>query len=650
MAEVFATASAVVGVAAAAGQLIDGISKLRRFCSELREIPNDVQDALDDLYLLIDVLYFIRSETNQTSFVQGGNIEVSRKVWAALEQSQQHVEKILEEMQSKIRKRKVWGRVQAVEMKRKLDKASRSVENAQSLILMILATENRALVRQSLETQRQGIITISGLITTSSEKSCTLSRGDGNLRVVDLTEDDRKKPGGLRTKARKVRQTQPSNSWSWHVNLPWLVNQAWSINVHRASRGWDFKFRSFNIRPSNAAIFVAAQRADLQQVRRLLCNGKATLGDMDSEGRTLLHYAVRSSRNSENALSLVKFLTDEGADINATTTKNWTVYTECAFFEDDLRDSPNRRRFVDVFKQLTRDPNWHVPDLTIDMNQIHTSSDTFIIRPDTPLEVIRLVLSASWPPWNQRVLADRVDTFVSIADGVPLGTNTSALRLCLGFESFNRSWLLLDHKRKHILISCTSWALAYHCGRRQLDRAGEASAMLKQMLEVEPTSCFFNGLMLGYHSYPVCPIAMFGSIWAHGRGHYEAHANLARDSCNALRQCQKYNELMQEAARCFVSEMLRLGIDIDELVRLERSCRRKGWGSEMFFRRDMRRMAGEILRLRVIGFERGSKPEDWRLWLSNALDEWAGDFWDMIEHPERAMPGAWGKDEDDDEN
>ena len=47
------------------------------------------------------------------------------------------------------------------------------------------------------------------------------------------------------------------------------------------------------------------------------------------------------------------------------------------------------------------------------------------------------------------------------------------------------------------------------------------------------------------------------------------------------------------------------------------------------------------MKFRVIGFDYGPCVDEWRLWVSNPLDEWAADFWDMIDHPERAIPGAW---------
>ena len=143
MAEGFATASAAVGVAAAAGQLIDGILKLRAFCLELREVPEDIQNAVDDLASLIDVLECVQLEISQDSFVQAFNVGISRKLLASLEQSSQYVGEVLHEMQAKLEKKMRWGRVKVIGLKKKLEKSALRAQNAQNLLLITLATDNR---------------------------------------------------------------------------------------------------------------------------------------------------------------------------------------------------------------------------------------------------------------------------------------------------------------------------------------------------------------------------------------------------------------------------------------------------------------------------------------------------------------------------
>jgi hypothetical protein len=144
MAEVFGVVGAGMGIAAAVGQLIDGITKLHSFCSQIRNIPDDIQTAVDDLSTMVEVLEFVQVEMgHETLPPQLSNLSSSMKVLSNLQQSSQQVGEVLEEMRIKLGKKKYWGRIKAVGLIKKLEKATKRVENAQRMVLILLAAENR---------------------------------------------------------------------------------------------------------------------------------------------------------------------------------------------------------------------------------------------------------------------------------------------------------------------------------------------------------------------------------------------------------------------------------------------------------------------------------------------------------------------------
>lgn len=48
--------------------------------------------------------------------------------------------------------------------------------------------------------------------------------------------------------------------------------------------------------------------------------------------------------------------------------------------------------------------------------------------------------------------------------------------------------------------------------------------------------------------------------------------------------------------------------------------------------------------VRLIGFEYGSEPGDWKLWWSEPTDALVGDFWREVEPEPLWIPGSWGED------
>lgn len=100
--------------------------------------------------------------------------------------------------------------------------------------------------------------------------------------------------------------------------------------------------------------------------------------------------------------------------------------------------------------------------------------------------------------------------------------------------------------------------------------------------------------------------------------------------------------VMQDGFKLYVSELLWQGIDMTILIEAEVEAFQKRL-RELRHPFSIHTVDEVELETTIYGFDYGPSVEDWHLWLSNPLDEWAGEFWDMIEHPESAMPGAWNE-------
>ena len=75
---------------------------------------------------------------------------------------------------------------------------------------------------------------------------------------------------------------------AWYRGPAWLVNRVWSAQVAKASSGWTFSPRVYNVVPNDSLIFEYALQDNLEGLQHLLSTGKATPYVCDEENCTPL--------------------------------------------------------------------------------------------------------------------------------------------------------------------------------------------------------------------------------------------------------------------------------------------------------------------------------------------------------------------------
>lgn len=79
----------------------------------------------------------------------------------------------------------------------------------------------------------------------------------------------------------------------------WLIRLGVNFGIEFAAQGgpqyWKHTLTSFRAVPDDAAIFSACRRGDLDSVTKLFADGKASIWDTASNGRTPLHVCIHSS-------------------------------------------------------------------------------------------------------------------------------------------------------------------------------------------------------------------------------------------------------------------------------------------------------------------------------------------------------------------
>ena len=69
----------------------------------------------------------------------------------------------------------------------------------------------------------------------------------------------------------------------------WLIDKAWSLQILRASSGWTFKPRTYNMVSNKSLIFDYARQGDVNSLQELFSNRKASPFDCSDYGWTALH-------------------------------------------------------------------------------------------------------------------------------------------------------------------------------------------------------------------------------------------------------------------------------------------------------------------------------------------------------------------------
>jgi hypothetical protein len=93
--------------------------------------------------------------------------------------------------------------------------------------------------------------------------------------------------------------------------------------------------------------------------------------------------------------------------------------------------------------------------------------------------------------------------------------------------------------------------------------------------------------------------------------------------------------------------LAKAGIDLSEYGRKEKLAYHCRYPSISSTRRSNETLWWTPQKALSFTFSYGSRPQDWKFWLIPAMDNSFREFWDMVDHPERAMPGYWNNEPED---
>ena len=125
-----------------------------------------------------------------------------------------------------------------------------------------------------------------------SRADTSLERLEEELRGEGLSRKPRW--NRRRSSGSGQRPSRPGRTPNFVLTLRSVrFSKIWTAAARQAEFGWDFRIRSYNIRPGNMEIFVRCRLGDLDGMQWMVDNGRASALDVNEYGESLLEVSLQ---------------------------------------------------------------------------------------------------------------------------------------------------------------------------------------------------------------------------------------------------------------------------------------------------------------------------------------------------------------------
>lgn len=237
----------------------------------------------------------------------------------------------------------------------------------------------------------------------------------------------------------------------------------------------------------------------------------------------------------------------------------------------------------------------------------------------------KLLARAIYPPIDKQPLLNRVDFVLNLYHKAHQASSPEILMEILNFDDMAASKQRLIPNIICGLGNSLVWD-SPHIDRFRslLARMVRIGADLTAVYPTSDPTRKYTPLLLFMQSFETTK-SLHPTFQQKGKGHSER---------KRLRQFMPFN--------IWISELYNAGVDLTLYGQQEKLLHSRGMvDPEINISRIRSSILFDTECLRLVSFFYGPIPEDWHAWFSNSRDEYSGEFWDMVDHPERRMPGAW---------
>ncbi|KAJ8061664.1 hypothetical protein OCU04_009465 [Sclerotinia nivalis] len=650
MAEEFGVAGSAVGITSLAIQLGDGILKLKSFWDAVKDAPKEILYILDEL----DTTHLLLKEI-EDSLGNQTRSPAAAKSLRLCQKGMNILNNTVKELDEEMRKRKKWGGVKMVMKKELLEKMEKRLERANSLMTMAHQNYIESLSKSRHDEQvKLAELHFSELMNIQNALQSLTSAGSTCIAQQQMVDTNTSSSSNTPTEKDATSASRAAKALSKHdkilnakLRLPFFSG-VWELYGYRQSTsGWTFNFKTYNVIPLNAPIMELAWKGDIVGMQQLFETRQASPFDVDPSGFPLLHKAALAFR-----YQTCQFLIDQGADPNAQDEYDFFAWEYC--LRPSLKHLKTKADAFDTLRCL-------VPRTDCDI--LDRLPGLCSVQYTYPHELLQWLSRLSEDSTQERSHRERAMIMLLVAKSIARG----GFKTPQGIKSF--VWLALagmdmetcvrnmDQIEYSSLLGRTLCGLSFYSLRTLKLRKEVANVDVNEVGEItsdeddvgsgyEDCSKYILGLM---HDIILAgsKVHHFGTTY---KGcDYSPHPDVIlgvvyyyitqRTNHDIFEQCFRY------AIGMWLNQLVSAGIDLMEYGQ---------WGKRVydydecycFYLSDHRGVLESRLSCwRLISFTYGPKESDWRFWFTMEdecmLDGGLAEFWDMVEHPERQIPGAW---------
>lgn len=644
MAEVLGVAASGIAIAQISLQVGGAVRKLKQLWNEVKDVPDDIADLMEHIDCLSLAVWESENNIEQNSLPSiVWDDSASKLASTYCRKALRNLTTMIDELNLQIDNAKKGRRKIAAfqvllkkdllkKLEKRLENAIRTLSLAQQSYLIALTRVQPNIIVERLDALISAASQTQVQLNSKSQSDTEEGQLNSNRRQKSLEVASTATPSCLAftdfTKTGifgKILVNTSSSGRSILFQAPrWLSWRSWELHSAKATGAWQFYLRSYSTICFPSKILCIARDGCVEDMQKLFDTGLASPYDRNPNGFTLLHYAVNYLNYEVMKYLLIKIGLDPfHQDV-------------CGKYPSDdispVLDSQGFRKFVlsdkEFAKKLLVFSKLDYSDDDTGMTQIsHTECNCHLGINN--VELYKELLPYQCPLHATTSFKSRVEA--ASAALVSHTINIEVIRLILGPEWSTNNQALRSNIPNTLLAASAAFRLCDACMYSEsrcwfwfaVDVVKHTPDFPTRLTCEEASIHYLWGLEDSWS-----PL-MFLVGWFTTRNQY-FYMDL------------RYSFMVFSRVLVVWLEVVKLaGIDLDVYGRCEHelfitSTRRFNiiynpweiWGlpfSELY----------------LIGFKFGPEPKDWDFYWAEPTDEFAGDFWDMVENPPPHIPGSW---------